>query len=355
MDKSTVIETIQQELDNLFARFSEIKQGGKKIIFTQCDSVPYEVFVAHGFIVSKLPRWVMTALCKPDSSMYKRAVEYCSLADVLIVPQYCTIIPREVLQQLTVHAIPHYEGFAQDAVVNLHTILYSVLQFLGVEQEYPDDDSLRQAVAVYEEIRKIMRALTTMYAAVFTQSQLQLLCDAAFSLVPQQSLQLLQQLYHAVESSTHSDNEQTQKALVYSDFSNWDIYDACNEFDIVIVEDDSCNGRRQFDISYHTSSQNLYYELLYAYSFKSWCPGMRTVHERCELIYKALPNYDIKLVIFIQSFLNSRNEHLQYLYEQCLLQGTDAVILQADAIIRQFTQYSTALKARHHFDITVDL
>lgn len=82
---------------------------------------------------------------------------------------------------------------------------------------------------------------------------------------------------------------------------------------------------------------------------------MRTVHERCELIYKALPNYDIKLVIFIQSFLNSRNEHLQSLYEQCLLQGTDAVILQADAITRQLSHYSTALKARHHFDITVDL
>ncbi|MGB4268629.1 MAG: 2-hydroxyacyl-CoA dehydratase family protein [Spirochaetota bacterium] len=355
MDRSTVIETIKHELNNLFARFAELKQSGKKIIFTQCDIVPYEVFAAHGFVVSKLPRWVMTALREPNSSRYKKAVEYCCLADVLIVPQYCTIIPDEVLQQLTVHAIPHYEGFAEDAVVNLHTILYSLVQSSGVEQEYPDDDNLQQAVVLYEEIRKIMRALTTMYADAFTQSQLQLLCDAAFSLVPQQSLQLLQQLYHAVESSMNSGNEQAKKTLIYSDFNNWDMYDAFGEYNIVIVEDDSCNGRRQYDISCHTSSQNLYYELLYAYSFKSWCPGMRRVNERYELIYKALPNYDIKLVIFIQSFLNSRNEHLQSLYEQCLLQGTDAVILQAHDSITQFTNYSTALKARQHFDITVDL
>jgi len=355
MEKSTVITTIQQALENLFTQYAEMKNIGKKIIFTQCDIVPYEVFAAHGFVVSKLPRWVMTALQLPDSSLYHQAVKYCSLADLLIVPQYCTIIPHEVSGQLPIRSIPRYEGFAEDAVVNLHTILCSLLQDLGVTQEYPDDSSLQQAVGVYEEIRKIMRVLTTMYAGAFTIGQLQLLCDAAFSLMPQQSLQLLGQLYHALESSTHGDNESGKKALVYNDFGNWDSVDAFKEYGIVIAEDDSCNGRRQFDISCHTSSQNIYYELLYAYSFKSWCPGMRTVQERSELIYKALPNYDITLVVFIRSFLKSRNEHLQSLYEQCLLQGTDAVILQPDTIMPQFKSYITALKERQHFDITVDL
>ena len=355
MEKSTVITTIQHALENLFAQYAEMKNIGKKIIFTQCDIVPYEVFAAHGFVVSKLPRWVMTALQLPDSSLYHQAVKYCSLADLLIVPQYCTIIPHEVSGQLPIRSIPRYEGFAEDAVVNLHTILCSLLQDLGVTQEYPDDSSLQQAVGVYEEIRKIMRVLSTMYAGAFTIGQLQLLCDAAFSLMPQQSLQLLGQLYHALESSTHGDNESGKKALVYNDFGNWDSVDAFKEYGIVIAEDDSCNGRRQFDISCHTSSQNMYYELLYAYSFKSWCPGMRMVHERSELIYKALPNYDITLVAFIQSFLKSRNEHLQSLYEQCLLQGTDAVILQPDTIIPQFKSYITALQERKHFEITVDL
>lgn len=355
MDKSTVIDTIQQALENLFAMFAELKDSGKTIIFTQCDIVPYEVFTAHGFVVSKLPRWVMTALQMPKSSLYTKAVAYCSLADVLIVPQHCTVIPQEVLQQLPVRSVPRYEGFAEDAVVSLHTILWSLLQDLGAEQEYPDDEKLQQAVLVYEEIRKIMRVLTTMYAGAFTQSQLQLLCDAAFSLLPQQSVQLLGQLLNTLESSTHGISEPGKKALIYSDFDNWDIFDMCKEYDIIIAEDDSCNGRRQFDISCHTSSQNMYYELLYAYSFKSWCPGMRKVQERSELIYKALPNYDITLVMFTRSFLNSRNEHLQSLYEQCLLQGTDSVILQPDSFIHQFKNYITALKGRQHFDITVDL
>ncbi len=353
MDKAAILEKMQHTLENLSDQFARLKHSGKKIIFTQCDSVLYEVCAAHGLVVSKLPRWVMTSLRTPDSLLYANALEYCRLADLLVVPQHCTIIPHDVLQQLPVHTIPHYEGFAEDGVVSLHTIVYSLLQCTGVTQEYPDEEKLQQAVVVYEEIRKIMRSLTTMYAGAFTQGQLQLLCDAAFTLLPQQSVELLQQLYHTVESTHCSVDEKVSKMLIYSDFSDWDIYDNLQEYDAVIAQDDSCNGRRQFDISCHTSSQNMYYELLYAYSFKSWCPGMRKASERCELVYKALPNYDITRVVCIQSFLQSRNDHLHAIYEQCVLQGTDAVIVHPESIIPQFKEYITALKTREHFDIEI--
>ncbi|MCX8124634.1 MAG: 2-hydroxyacyl-CoA dehydratase family protein [Spirochaetes bacterium] len=355
MSKSKILIEIHKALDELFARFSALKNTGKKIIFTQCDSIPYEVFAAHGCVVSKLPRWVLNALCGHNSEMYTQAIEYLSLADMLIVPKECNNIPQEVLHTLNIITVSHYEGFAQDAVVNLHSILWSLLQSLGVTHEYPDNEKLTQAVATYEEIRKIMRALTTMYNSAFTQKELQLLCDAAFTLEPEQSIQLLQKLYHAIELYQCTGDESKIKMLIYNDYRDWEILDEIRHCGITIAEDDSCNGRRQFDISCHTSSQNMYYELLYAYSFKSWCPGLRNVSERIELIYKSLPNYDITLVALFQSHLTSRNVHIQNIYEQCLLAGIDAVILNPDGAVSQLHEYMKALQQRQHYTITINM
>lgn len=349
------MKELQQALDGVFANFATLKRSGKKIIFTQCDSVPYEVCAAHGFVVSKLPRWVLNAFYMPDSKMYTQAVEYCSVADLLIVPEHCNNIPQELARTLNIYTVPMYEGFAEDAVVHLHTVLWSLLQRLGVTQEYPDNDAMQQAVAVYEEIRKIMRTMTTMYVGTFTQEELQLVCDAAFTLVPEQSVELLQQLYRAIESSEFSGNESNAKTLIYNDYRDWSEFDEIRKWGVVIAEDDSCNGRRQFDISCHTSSQNMYYELLYAYSFKSWCPGLRRAGERIELIYKALPNYDIKQIILLKSHLHSRNTHIESIYEQCLLQGTDAVILSPDSAVSQFKEYVALLQQRQHYTLHIDL
>ena len=354
MDLITIFETIQQAQENLYAHYIELKNSGKKIIFTQCDIVPYEVLFAHDLVVSKLPQWVITALQVPYTLKYAQAIEYVRLADAIIVPQYCTILPNELMHQLPIYIIPKYEGFAEDAALNIHTILYSLLQNFGIKQEYPDEDKLRNTVIVYEEIRKIMRTLTSMYADEFTTGQLQLLCDVSFSLIPQQSVQLLGQLNKVIQSSQHSIQASGNKALVYADFDNWTLCDVCKEYNISVVEDDCCNGRRQFDISCNISAQNMYYELLYAYSFKSWCPGMRNCKERVELIYKALPNYDIKIVLLIQSFLTSRNAHMQSIYEHCLLQGTDAIIINPEKAHQQLNVYSTLLNKRPNYTIQVD-
>jgi hypothetical protein len=225
VNKSTVIQELQQTLDGVFFQFATLKKSGKKIIFTQCDCVPYEVCAAQGFVVSKLPRWVLNAFCMPHSKMYTKAKEYCNVADLLIVPEHCNNIPQELARTLNIYTIPLYEGFAEDAVVHLHTVLWSLLQRLGVTQEYPDNDALQQAVSVYEEIRKIMRTLTTMYAGAFTQQELLLVCDAAFTLVSEQSVELLQQLYRAIESSDFSGNELKNKTLIYNDYRDWGVFD----------------------------------------------------------------------------------------------------------------------------------
>ncbi len=355
MNKSTVMKELKQALDGVFDQFATLKHSGKKIIFTQCDSVPYELFAAHGFVVSKLPRWVLNAFYIPDSEIVAQAIKYCSLADLLIVPEKCNNIPKELTHTLNIHTIPLYEGFAEDAVVDLHTVVCSILQRLGVAQEYPNNGALQQAVVIYEDIRKIMRTLTTMYAGAFTNEELQLLCDAAFTLVPEQSVELLHQLYSAIESSGFSGDELKNKILFYSDYRDGRLFDEIYNLGGVIAEDDSCNGRRQFDISCHTSSQNMYYEILYAYSFKSWCPGLRKVSDRIELIYKALPNYDITLVVLMQSHLNSRNLHIQNIYEQCLLQGTDAIILTPDSAVSQFKVYVALLGQRQHYSLRINL
>jgi len=92
-----------------------------------------------------------------------------------------------------------------------------------------------------------------------------------------------------------------------------------------------------------------------AYTFKAWCPAMRSAPERFELIYKALPNYDIGLVILLQSVLTIRNNHINYLFEHCLLQGTNAIVCTEEEAIVQIQRYITGLKQRKYIAITIDL
>ena len=39
------------------------------------------------------------------------------------------------------------------------------------------------------------------------------------------------------------------------------------------LEDDFCNGRRQFDLSHNASSEYLYYEILDACTYRPLCPS----------------------------------------------------------------------------------
>lgn len=357
MDMNHIITKIQEAINLLPATLMQLKQEGRKIIITQCDILPYEVFRAFGYSVIKMPRRVANAFIMGDSSLENDAVAFCTIADMIIVPKQCTIVPNEILSN-RIFLIDCINGFAEDAAVAIHSMLSMILRAVGTTQEFPDDEELKKAVCLYEEIRKIMRTVSSFHAHKLTLIQLQLICDAAFSLLPDESLPLLQQLIVALESMdvpVPDNGEEKIKALLYGDGTNWEMFDECKKHDLTIVEDDACNVRRQFDISCNISSTNLYYELLMAYTFKAWCPAMRSAPERFELIYKALPNYDIGLVILLQSVLAIRNNHIDYLYEQCLLQGTNAIVCTEEEAIVQIQRYITGLKQRKHIAITIDL
>lgn len=354
MDKRDIIKAIEQGIHTLPVQVEAQKISGKKIILTQCDIVAYEVFVAAGFTALKMPRWVIQALIMCDSPLYRKAVEFCSMADLIIAPASCTLLTDEITNTMNVHQLHRVEGFAQDAAVNMHGALHEVMQTLGISEEFPPADELKQAVALYEEIRMIMRNITTFHAHALSNEELHIVCDAAFALIPQQSLALLRQLKTSLDSAGGEADAAKTKALAYMDFAGWDMLDdAAGQGGIVIAEDDGCNGRRQFDISCPAQSRDVYYELLYAYSFKSWCPGMRRASERFELIYKPLSHYNIGLVILSKSFLESRNAHITCVYEHCLLQGTDAVVIE-NLNTREVYNHLKALKNRHHHEITID-
>jgi len=77
-----------------------------------------------------------------------------------------------------------------------------------------------------------------------------------------------------------------------------EIADNIEKNGIMIIEDDTCNGRRLFDISLNAESEYIFYEILDAYSYRPLTPCLRPVNERYDLLYKLLKNYNIDTVIF---------------------------------------------------------
>ena len=97
---------------------------------------------------------------------------------------------------------------------------------------------------------------------------------------------------------------------------------------IDIEEDDTCRGRRLFDISLNAESEYLFYELLDAYSYRPMSPCIRTAGERYELLYKLLRNYGINLLIFYKDDLcGITSEAVNYLRIRCMRDGIDPLVI----------------------------
>ena len=97
---------------------------------------------------------------------------------------------------------------------------------------------------------------------------------------------------------------------------------------INVAEDDSCAGRRCFDLSTNAESDYLFYELLDSYSYRPLTPCMRTQEERYELLYKLLRNHGIETVIFVEDAgCGLSSAHIDYLRVRMMRDGIDPLVI----------------------------
>ena len=120
------------------------------------------------------------------------------------------------------------------------------------------------------------------------------------------------------------------------------IADSIEESGILLIEDDSCSGRRLFDISLNAESEYIFYEILDAYSYRALTPCLRSVNERYELLYKLLRNYNISTVIFFRDKNCSESvKDIEYLRIKMMRDGIDPLVIDENnyrEIVRDYVK-----------------
>jgi benzoyl-CoA reductase/2-hydroxyglutaryl-CoA dehydratase subunit BcrC/BadD/HgdB len=114
------------------------------------------------------------------------------------------------------------------------------------------------------------------------------------------------------------------------------VLDEIEEAGCLIVEDDACGGRRQFDMSYNHESPDLLGEILDAFSYRPRCPSVRPVGERIELFYSMVKSHGIEMVIFIEDLCcPSRQRDIENLRIRLMRSGVDPMVVSSkDAVVK---------------------
>ena len=193
-------------------------------------------------------------------------------------------------------------------------------------------DSLKKETAVYEKLRRLVRSICALRSDnrnLLSNTELSLIFETGLILPPETALEYLTPVYEAMKKINDKDQVQGIRAMIYGGKNIPSaIADIIEGKGIIIAEDDSCTGRRAFDMSLNAESDYIFYEMLDSYSYRPLMPCMRPVNERYELLYKLLRNYGIETVIFYKDDRCSASiDDIDYLRIRMMRDGIDPLVI----------------------------
>lgn len=319
------LKNIEAEYINIISTFREAKQ--KKIIVSPCFFIPPEINAAFNIVTLKIPEFFFK---KPDFSRV-----YGSLYDAIVVPDKDCICRNGLQPDLTVYAFNMPSGYGEDTAVSLHNEIQVMLKTLfSIELKSIEIDILKKETAVYEKFRRMVRSICNLRSEntnLLSNGELSLIFETALILPPETATEYLAPLYEEIKKINDKDGATCVKALLYGGKNiPCIIADSIEDKGIIIAEDDSCNGRRAFDMSLNAESDYIFYEMLDSYSYRPLTPCMRPVNERYELLYRLLRNYGIETVIFFKDDkCISSIKDIDYLRIRMMRDGIDPLVIDS--------------------------
>ncbi len=297
-----------------------------------CESLPFEVLASFGMQPFRIQASHISRLLQRepggditpeilncyDHIIYQRGCCYCD--DSLI-----GALPNAV-------AFNGFTGYGEDAAIGLHESLDALLRETGVSQiDLIDNERLRAATEPYDTMRRLVRGILTVRQHkpdLLSQADLHLIFEAALCLPVGLINEQLSAILDAMNSTQSGHNNHGPMVMVYAGMiDDPRILDEIEDAGCVVMEDDFCNGRRQFDLSYNNESGYLYYEILNSFSYKPLCACVRPAADRFELLYRLLRNYGIYTVIFLtDESCPVRNDQIEYLRVKLMRSGIDPVV-----------------------------
>lgn len=304
----------------------------KKIIASPFLFIPPEVSAAFNIITIKIPDFILNKTGITDNLK--------SLYDAVVVSDRTSFCNRNISPDSS-YIFKTPEGFGEDASVSLHNeIMLMLKELFDIDIKSINIETLKKETAVYEKLRRLVRSISALRSEnrfLLTNTQLTLIFETALILPPETAISfispVLEEMKKVMENEIVKINEKDEsfkiKGMLYGGRSiPSDIAHSIEESGILLIEDDSCTGRRLFDISLNSESEYIFYELLDAYSYRALTPCLRSVNERYELLYKLLKNFNIEAVIFYKDDnCGDSREEIDYLRIKMMRDGIDPLVI----------------------------
>jgi hypothetical protein len=319
---------------------------GRKVLALSCDFLPFEILAAYNTTPLKIPFTIahqihqMNTLSAPD-------MEHVTLPfDLIISHNSCPDFPALFLtQNIQEYCCNTFNGYGEDASIEIHEIIGTLLRENNLgDIEALQNETLQNTAAPIDTVRKLVRGISSLRREkpdLLSNSDIFTIFDAAMCFPAELVIDTLQGLLDAMNSeSSHYRNDHIPVLVNAWSIRDFSLLDDIEDAGFIIVEDDICGGRRQFDLSFNVASGYLYYEILNSFSFKPLCPSIRPAGERFDLLYKLLRNHGISTVLFLTDKDNPvHSGQTEYLRKKLMRSGIDPVIADTDNIIDAVTTY----------------
>ncbi len=300
--------------------------------------LPPEITSALGIESVKLPESVIAGEKKisSENSVYK----------AVILPEAETPCCSFDFQDTPIFRVHYPCGYGEDAAVQLHNETAAMLNSLfQIDLKSIDITVLQKRTMVFENLRRCVRSITSLCRerkGIISAEEMDLVFEVSAIFPPDVALDMITPLLNELRNTHPAEREYKAKALIYGSRNIPPyIIDFIEERGIDAAEDDTCRGRRLFDISLNAESEIIFYELLDAYSYRHMSPCTRPVEERYELLYKLLKNYGINLLIFYRDDLcGFSSEAISYLRIRCMRDGIDPLVIDKENFKETIESYS---------------
>ncbi len=341
MKYSSITKEIERiaEIENHYAELiiDYSAKTGKKIVSSPYFFVPPEINAAFDIFTLKIPEFLLNA----DSTSKDISLLY----DSIIIPEKDCFCSKIISSDISSYVFRTPEGFGEDSAVLLHNAISTMLKTVfDLDIKTIDIEKLQRETLIYENLRRLVRRITSLRSeniALLSNHELSLIFETALILPAEIAIEYISPVFEEMKKIESADKSKKIRSMLYGCKSIPSVIaDRIEETGILIIEDDSCTGRRLFDISLNAESEFIFYEILDAYSYRPLTPCLRPVNERYELLYKLLKNYNIETVIFFKDEnCYDSSKDIDYLRIKMMRDGIDPLVIDKDNYLEVVKDY----------------
>jgi hypothetical protein len=331
--KSSHLGHLIEPLRELLGQHSLLLSGYKerhsvRIAGVSCDAVPMEVISSAGITPFRVPLNTLRAGCRCSECGPEPEIN--SPFDMIIIPDGCAFSVPGSDAPVFRFKIPG--GYGETAAEKLHDSIDNLLRFAGAGGvENLDLESLKESAERYNIIRKLVRGICGLRQEkpwLLSNADLFKIFESAVSLPAELTLQHMNQIFNSLNEAEKGDCSMRPVLVHGGMITEPGVLDEIEDAGCLVIEDDLCNGRRQFDLSHNPSSEYLYYEMLNDYSYRPLCPAVRQPSERFDLFYRMLRSYGIETVIFLDDAgCDIKKHESEYLRVKLMRSGVDPLFV----------------------------